>query len=151
MPRLEMAREIKASPEQVWALLSDVKRYPEWVVFTERMVETPEGALGVGSSYREYGGIPPFKSETAWQVTEFDAPRRQVHAGGDKQMQITVSFEMTPSGGGTQVRQQMDFQARGLMVPMSKILWPLLMRRRVQGAMVDTFANAKRILEAEGA
>ena len=146
-----MTGEIKASPEQVWALMSDAERFPEWVVFTERMVETPEGALGLGSSYREYGGIPPFKSETAWQVTEFDAPRRQVHVGGDKQMQITLSLELTPSGGGTQVRQQMDFQARGLMVPMSKILWPLLMRRRVQGAMEGTFANAKRILEAEGA
>ena len=33
------------------------------------------------------------------------------------------------------------------MVPMSKIMCPLLMRGRAQRAMEGTFANAKRILE----
>ena len=145
-----MTGEIQASPEQVWALLSDAQRFPEWVAFTDRMVEAPEGALEAGSTYREYGGVAPFKSESAWRVTEFDAPRRQVHVGGDKQMEITLTLELEPSGGGTRLRQQLDFQPRGLMAPLSMVLWPLLMRRKSERAMHTTFGNAKRILESGG-
>ena len=149
--QIEMMDEIKATPEQVWTLLSDAKRYPEWVAFTDRMLETPEGAMGVGSTYREYGGVPPYKSESAWRVTEFDAPRRQVHVGADKQMQSTLTLELTPAGEGTQMRQQIDLQPRGPMLPLSKIMWPLLMRGRSQRVMESTFANAKRILDVGGA
>ena len=149
MPRVEMEQEIKASPEQVWALLCDVKRFPEWVEFTERIVEEPVGAMAVGSTWREYGGVPPFKSEMQWRMTEFDAPRHQVQIGEEKQAQIELTMELTPVGEGTRIRAQMDFEPRGMMMPLSKIMWPLLMRGRAQRAMQGSFANAKRILEDE--
>ena len=59
------------------------------------------------------------------------------------------TLDLTPAGEGTRIRAQMEFQPRGIMVPISMILWPLLMRGRAQRAMQDTFANAKRILETE--
>ena len=68
--------------------------------------------------------------------------------GEDKQARIELALELTPSGAATQVRARMDAQPRGLMAPLVKIMWPLLMRGRAQRAMEGTFANAKRILEA---
>ena len=144
-----MTDEYNASPQQVWALLCDVKRFPEWVEFVERMVEAPDGAMEVGYSWRTYGGIPPFKFEMQWRVTESDPPRRQVRVGENRQAQLTFTMDMEPAGEGTRVRVQMDFQPRGVMVPISMIMWPLLMQGRAQSAMQTTFANAKRILEAE--
>lgn len=149
MPRIERTEEEKASPEQVWALMCDAKRFPEWVEFVDRMVEVPDGAMETGFTWRTYGGIAPFKSEIQWRVTESDAPRRQVRMGENSQTQITFTMELTAAGDRTRVRAQMDFQPRGVMVPMSKIMWPLLMRGRAQRAMEGTLANAKRILEVE--
>ena len=149
MPRIEREDEVKAPPERVWALISDASRFPEWVEFTDRIVEAPQGAMAVGSTWREYGGVPPFKSEMQWRMTEFDAPLRQVSVGEDKRARIELALELTPSGEGTRVRAQMDAQPRGVMAPIVKVMWPLLMRGRAQRAMEGTFANAKRILEAE--
>jgi uncharacterized protein YndB with AHSA1/START domain len=58
-----MEEEVKAPPEQVWALISDAKRFPEWIEFTDRIVEAPEGEMQVDTTWREYGGVPLFKSE----------------------------------------------------------------------------------------
>ncbi len=31
------------------------------------MLEVPDGPMGVGSVYKERGGIPPFVSESTWR------------------------------------------------------------------------------------
>ena len=69
MPRIAREEVVNASPERVWALISDANRFPEWVEFTDRIVEAPEGTMEIGSAWREYGGIPPFKAETQWRMT----------------------------------------------------------------------------------
>ena len=63
-------------------------------------------------------------------MTKFDAPRLQVSVGEAKRAPFDLALEVTPSGEETRVRAQMDAQPRGLMAPIVKIMWPLLMRGR---------------------
>jgi len=147
MYRIESSMQIKATPEQVWALANDVKRYPEWVVPTDRVVEAPAGGLSLGAVYREYGGIAPFKSESRWEVMEFEPVRRQVHEGDDGKMRMRLTISLRPSEGGTFVTQGVELTPRWFLLPLSLVMWPLLMRRRGNAAMRETLANAKRILE----
>ena len=148
MPRVQSSVQINAPPEAAWALMCDVRRYPEWVVPTDRIIELPVGTLGRGSVYREYGGIPPFKSESEWRVMEFEPQRRQVHMGDDGSMRIKLTIEITPSGEGSQVMQRVELTPRWWLRLPSLVMWPLLMRSRTRRAMDETAANAKRVLEA---
>ena len=70
MPRIVTSRTVQATPEAVWDLMADAKRWPEWVEVIDRMVELPEGELREGFEYREAGGIAPFKGESTWRVED---------------------------------------------------------------------------------
>ncbi len=149
MPKLEQTDEINAPVDAVWNLLSDVNRYPEWVEATDRIISAPEGLLEAGSEYKVYGGVPPFKSETEWKVTEFEPNRRQVHTGGDGMMEMRIEYDLSENGSGTTVTRRFYVQSKWWMRPVNMVMWFLMMRRRGMKVMADTGDNAKRILESE--
>jgi hypothetical protein len=113
------------------------------------MVALPDGELRVGSEYREYGGLPPFKGESQWRVIEAERPRRVVHQGDDGQMRIEVAQDLIPSGDGTEFRQTVDLRPRWWMIPLVAVTWPLFMGSRGRAAMEATFDNLERALEQD--
>lgn len=98
--------------------------------------------------YKEYGGVPPFKGESEWRVTEFDPMRRQVHVGDDGSMLLNLDIEITPSSDGSRLTQNLELKPRWYLAPIHYILWPLMMRKRAQEAMDKTVANVKRMVES---
>lgn len=140
--------EIRAAPEAVWALMCDPNRYPELSDVTDRMLDVPKEDMGVGYIYREYGGIPPFKGESEWRVTEFEPIRRQIHVGDDGMMRIDLSIELMATEAGTRLTMTVALRPRWFVAPVNAILWPLFMRKRGQAAVDKTVANAKRIVES---
>jgi uncharacterized protein YndB with AHSA1/START domain len=148
MPRIEQFTQINAPVEAVWDLMSDAKRYPEWVEATDRMISAPDEPMNVGYEYEEYGGIPPFKSDSVWRVTEFEPHRRQVHTGDDGSMTMNLVIELTETESGTNLMQSIDLKSRLWMRPLAMLMWPLLMRRRGDKIMEDTGANVKKLLES---
>lgn len=98
---------IPAPPERVWELISDTSRYAEWVEGTAEVTRT-DGPARQGSTYDEVNPlVGPWKARTRWTVTEYEPPRRQVHRGEGIPLakEFFVEFELTPAGGGTEVRQ----------------------------------------------
>jgi len=148
MAQVTASREIRAAPESVWALMCEVNRYPELSDATDRMLDVPKEEMGVGYIYREYGGIPPFKSESEWRITEFEPIRRQVHVGDDGTMRIDLNIELNPTEAGTRLTMTLALRPRWFLAPVNAILWPLFMRKRSQEAIEKTVANAKRIIES---
>jgi uncharacterized protein YndB with AHSA1/START domain len=72
-------RRIAATPREVWRVIGDVERYPEWGagIRTARLVDRP---AGLGAAYEERGRLLlPVVTASRWRVVEFDPPRRQVH------------------------------------------------------------------------
>ena len=83
---------VSAPPDRVWELLCDTSRYAEWVAGTDEVTRT-DGPAREGSTYDEVNPIlGPWKAKTRWTVTEFEAPRRQVHCG--EGLPLTGSFEV---------------------------------------------------------
>ena len=65
------------------------------------MIDVPDEDMDVGYVYREYGGIPPFKSESEWRITVFEPIRRQVHVGDDGQVTLNLDNVLQPIESGT--------------------------------------------------
>jgi carbon monoxide dehydrogenase subunit G len=94
---------VPAPPDRVWELVSDSSRYHEWVEGTDAVTRT-DGPTAPGSTYDEVNPIlGPWKAKTHWTVTEYDAPRRQVHRGTGLPLtaEFDVIFELTPEGDST--------------------------------------------------
>jgi carbon monoxide dehydrogenase subunit G len=147
MPRVTSTIEIAAHPEAIWKLMCNPNTYPELADPTDRMTSVPDGEFGLGYTYKEYGGIPPFKSESEWMVTDYEPMTRQIHVGNDGQMRFTLEIRLDPIKGGTRLTQTLDLKPRWYLAPVSALLWPIMMHKRAQAAMDRTVANAKRMVE----
>ncbi|MEZ4503458.1 MAG: SRPBCC family protein [Dehalococcoidia bacterium] len=150
MAEVTASTRIAAPVERVWALMTDSTRYAEWSDPTERVIDPGVGEMRQGFEYREFGGIPPFKSESLCTVTEYQPVQRMVHVSDDGKMKIHLEIVLDAGDGGTQLRLTIRPEPRWFLVLPNLVLWPLLMHRRAQEVMDKTIANAKRELEAAG-
>jgi uncharacterized protein YndB with AHSA1/START domain len=107
---------IAVPPAQLWELVSDTSRNPEWVAGTAAVTRT-DGPARQGSTYDEINPIMgPFRAKTRWTVIELDPPRRQVHRSEDVPFarETLIIIDLTPSGDGTKVT--VTLRARGRRV-----------------------------------
>jgi hypothetical protein len=139
--------EIARNPAEVWEFVSDPTRYPDWVDATERMLEVSPGEFGLGSVYREYGGIPPFLSESEWRVTRFEPLSIQTHEGSDGRMRMPLDIELEPTGTGTRLSMTLGLDPAWFMAPLAALVWPLMLRKRTQEVFDASVVNARRLLE----
>lgn len=96
---------VPASQEQVFELISETARYPEWVIGTDAVTRT-DGTAREGSTYDEVNPIlGPWKANTHWRVVEYEAPRRQRHETGDIPLSshFEVVMEVAPEGDASRV------------------------------------------------
>ncbi len=66
--QVEVAVNIAATPERIWAVLIEVEKWPEWTASMNGVQRLDPGALGPGSKARIR---QPKLPATVWQVTDF--------------------------------------------------------------------------------
>lgn len=77
MKYFEAQSTIDASPEKVWAVLTDGARFPEW----DSGIDRVEGTIAPGATVKLYVKVNPGRAFPL-KVSEFQAPRRMVFSGG---------------------------------------------------------------------
>ncbi|MGC5288732.1 SRPBCC family protein [Micromonospora sp. DT231] len=70
--RFEATAEIAADAEQVWAVLVDVERWPEWTTSVTRVERGESGPFAVGATARL---TQPKLRPAVWRVTELTEGR----------------------------------------------------------------------------
>lgn len=148
MPVVETSLEIDAPPEAVWSFISDLSRTPEWVTFTDEMLEVPN-ETEVGAVYREYGGVGPKKDESTWRVTAFDPPREQVHEGDLGVMRPTLTMRVEPTDGGSHLTHRVEFRFLPKVRPIGWLMEKVFVERAMREGLRESQLNAKEILERE--
>lgn len=68
---------IEASPETIWAILTDAPSYPQWDPVADRI----EGRIAPGETIKAYTKLSPGRAFPA-KVTEFEPGRKMVWSGG---------------------------------------------------------------------
>ena len=104
---------IHATPEAVWAILTDGARWTTW----NTTIEKVEGVIAPGGKLKVYTKLSPGRAFPV-RVSEFAPPQRMVWTGG---MPLGLfkgvrTYTLTPTGGGVEFAMREVFS--GLMAPL---------------------------------
>ena len=114
MARIERQVEIHRPPPEVFALLTDLDRLPEWATIVVGTRDVSELPLREGCTFRQTLRVLGREVESDWRVTELDAPRRVAYeaaapGGGTLTMRQTV----LPGDAGSRVELELDYEVPG--------------------------------------
>lgn len=119
--KLQRTVETDASPQAVFAYLSDFTTTNEWdpgTVSTERI----SGDGGVGTRYHNISKFMGRKTELAYEVITYQPDTAFALRGENKSVIAEDSMEISAHGQGSRVTYTVDFQFKGI----GKLVAPLL-------------------------
>ena len=104
---VEISVEIAASPETVWAVMSDVERWHEWTasVRSIRLLGKPSLQIGSRALIRQ----PRFPA-AIWKVTALDPGRGFAWKSGAPGMWVHANHSVTPLRGRTRAVLSLDYE-----------------------------------------
>ena len=132
MPVAQSEVFIAASPEEVWSLISDLERGPEWSQVTLECRLTCGGPPGLGSTYRSVSKFVASRVITDQEIVEWEPPRRMVSKvtkGGES----TFTQLCEAEGEGTLLTMINDFCLPGAV--------PGFVAERLTGQVTSTLAG----------
>jgi uncharacterized membrane protein len=125
---IERVIDIAAPREQVWAVMSDVERWPEWTASVTSIELLDQGAFRVGSRTRNrQPRLPP----AVWTVTALEpghAFEWQNTAPGLK----SVASHRVDAAGDLASRITLSIMWSGPLAPVFRLLFGKLSRRYVE-------------------
>ena len=138
---------IEATPDEVWASLCKINRYPRWDTFADEILSASHSRLKFGSTYQERSGM----EQSTWRVTLFNPPRHQAHVGKVGFMgEVTREFSVEPEGEAARLRQTVDFTVMpGITRPFGWLAERLFVNRMVRKRMEASGAGLQALHAAE--
>lgn len=156
MGQVTFSEYIKATPEQIWTVLSDATRLPDWAYAEGRFPHTVEGKYGsdqkegpgtVWIGVSEDGQIAK-QQITVWEPEKKLAYELQELDNAPLQMAQTSTFELEPENSRTKVTWLVDWELTG-----GFSLSGLLIRFTGNGAFEEMMAGSleklKQLVEKE--
>jgi uncharacterized protein YndB with AHSA1/START domain len=112
MATFENVVVINRPVEDVFRFLSDFENVPKWNYAIVETRQVSEGAIGVGTIYRQVRSVPR-RSEERFEVTAFDAPRYLEIRGqlGPFPSRLSYALDVVPEG--TRVTNSVELELRG--------------------------------------
>ena len=129
---------VDAPADDVWAVLSDVARWPEWTASMKTVERLDDGELRVGSSARVK---QPALPRVLWTVTDVVPGRSFVWEARSSGVHTKGIHRIEPDGDGSRVTLAID--QRG---PMSWLVTLLYARRTKRYVAMEAEGLRSRVL-----
>ena len=106
MRELKTAVEVKASPQELWAVLTDVTRWPEWTPSVQSVELLTGPVRGVGCKARIH---QPKLRPAVWTVTTWEAGQRFRWASHSPGVAVIADHLITKTPSGCTVTLSLRF------------------------------------------
>ncbi len=141
MIRIELTIAIERSPEDVFELLTDIGRLPEWQ--TSAIEAHSDGPLEQGSRVTEKRRLLGREVDSELEVIAYEPPRRLTLRSLGGPVNFTVDHELAANDGGTELTFVAEAQPHGAL----RLAGPVLARTAEQQFRQD-FDRLKELLES---
>ena len=122
MPKVSVSAEATAGPDRVWELATDLPRWAEWNTMHEGFTGEVPATLTEGAAYRQRVKLMGMPAEMAWRVATADAGRLELAGDGPMGVKAANRFFVEPSGDGSKITYEMEFNGPALAGPMAGML-----------------------------
>lgn len=156
MGHVSYSEEINATPQQVWSVISDVTRLPDWA-YKERGQNYPvEGKYGsdqtegVGTIWVGISadGQTATQKITAWEPPATLAYQLEAMENAALNMSQTSTFTVEPSGDGAKITWAVDWELGGGFSLNKLLLW-FTGNSAFEEMIAGSLENLKALVEAE--
>ncbi|MFI6870040.1 SRPBCC family protein [Nocardia sp. NPDC050406] len=111
MGHIEASKNLSATPEALWAVVSDPQTWDKWFSIHERWIEEPPAALAPGAKLVAKIVMLGMANKIEWVVESVDAPTKMVLSGtGMAGVKVQFTFDITAEGEGTKFSVSGDFE-----------------------------------------
>jgi carbon monoxide dehydrogenase subunit G len=115
MPSVNKTVELSATPDAVWATITDFSKYGEWNTTHVAFPDGTPASLEAGETFKEKVKIMGMPGEVAWSVVESNAPSSLKLSGkGPMGTHMAYAYTLSPAGDGTQLDLESEFGGAAL-------------------------------------
>jgi carbon monoxide dehydrogenase subunit G len=116
MPEAHVVTELPCSPEDAWAILSNMSRFEEWMTIHDKWnTEVPE-QISVGTKVTEQLTIMGMTNKIEWTVEEYNPPK-SLKISGTGLAGALVTFTLSVgSGASDNAEVKIDAEFTGQMM-----------------------------------
>lgn len=115
MPVHVMSEQIAAAPDQVFAGLIDVERWPERIPSITKVAKESPEPLAVGAKFVETRVMYGKENSEIWEVVELTPPTRLVTRCESMGVLWLATHTVEPSGSGTSLTLQLELTYQSLI------------------------------------
>ncbi|WP_066896568.1 type II toxin-antitoxin system Rv0910 family toxin [Mycolicibacterium houstonense] len=111
MGHIEATRELAASPDALWATVSDPQTWDKWFTVHDKWLEEPPSTLTAGARLTAKIVMLGMANKIEWTIESVDAPNSLVMAGtGMAGVKAKFAFTIDPAGTGSRFTVTGDFE-----------------------------------------
>ncbi|AQT78467.1 polyketide cyclase [Mycolicibacterium litorale] len=111
MGHIEATRDLTASPEALWAIISDPATWDQWFTVHDRWLEEPPAVLTSGTRLTAKIVMLNMANKIEWTVRSVDAPRALALGGtGMAGVKADFAFTIEPIATGSRFTVSGDFE-----------------------------------------
>jgi hypothetical protein len=127
MARVDVAVSSDLSPEQAWALASDLRRFDEWLtIFAGWRSEVP-AQIEVGTCVSSCVKVKGFRNTVHWRVTRYDEPKLiEIVGRGRPSIRIALTLCVRDDKPGSTFQVIADLSGGLLSTPVGRLVAKVL-------------------------
>ena len=147
MTKITKSIEIEASPEKVWAFLTNIEKINETAKGFAEYTQTSKGPMGVGSTVHVISKAGGSQIEADMEVTEFEKNKKfTMRTVGASKFKMEQIITLEPTAKGTKAAFNANYTMPYSIL--GKIVDKLRVQKEVEKSLDKQSSAMKKALEA---